>query len=67
MLCKRIIPCLDIKDGRVVKGVNFFSFRNAGDLVEAAKRDKQQRADGFSVWNGVGCVATAKLRCGREL
>ena len=37
MLCKRIIPCLDLKDGRVVKGVNFVSLRDAGDPVEAAK------------------------------
>ena len=37
MLCKRIIPCLDIKDGRVVKGVNFVSLRDAGDPVETAK------------------------------
>ena len=37
MLAKRIIPCLDIKDGRVVKGVNFVNLRDAGDPVEAAK------------------------------
>lgn len=37
MLAKRIIPCLDIKDGRVVKGVNFESLRDAGDPVELAK------------------------------
>lgn len=36
MLAKRIIPCLDIRDGRVVKGVNFLSLRDAGDPVEAA-------------------------------
>ena len=36
MLAKRIIPCLDIKDGRVVKGVNFVNIRDAGDPVEAA-------------------------------
>ena len=37
MLAKRIIPCLDVKDGRVVKGVNFVSLRDAGDPVEIAK------------------------------
>lgn len=36
MLCKRIIPCLDIKDGRTVKGINFESIRDAGDPVELA-------------------------------
>src|SRR5512146_1002216 len=36
MLAKRIIPCLDIKDGRVVKGVNFVNLRDAGDPVEQA-------------------------------
>ena len=33
MLAKRIIPCLDVKDGKTVKGVNFVNFRNAGDPV----------------------------------
>ncbi|MEO0901912.1 MAG: HisA/HisF-related TIM barrel protein, partial [Bacteroidota bacterium] len=36
MLTKRIIPCLDIKDGRTVKGVNFMDLRDAGDPVELA-------------------------------
>ena len=36
MLAKRIIPCLDVKDGRVVKGVNFVGLRDAGDPVELA-------------------------------
>jgi imidazole glycerol-phosphate synthase subunit HisF len=45
MLCKRIIPCLDIKDGRVVKGVNFLGLRDAGDPVEVAKRYNDQGAD----------------------
>jgi cyclase len=42
---KRIIPCLDVKDGRVVKGVNFKNLRDAGDPVEAAARYDQQGAD----------------------
>jgi imidazole glycerol-phosphate synthase subunit HisF len=45
MLAKRIIPCLDIKDGRVVKGVNFVNLRDAGDPVEQARIYDQQGAD----------------------
>lgn len=45
MLKKRIIPCLDIKDGRTVKGVNFLDLRDAGDPVELAKRYVQEGAD----------------------
>ena len=45
MLTKRIIPCLDVTDGRVVKGVNFVDLRDAGDPVECAKAYEQQGAD----------------------
>ena len=45
MLAKRIIPCLDIKDGRVVKGVNFVNLRDAGDPVEQARPYDEQGAD----------------------
>lgn len=45
MLSKRIIPCLDIKDGRVVKGVNFVNLRDAGDPVEQARLYDGQGAD----------------------
>ncbi len=45
MLAKRIIPCLDIKDGRVVKGVNFVNLRDAGDPVEQARHYDQAGAD----------------------
>jgi cyclase len=45
MLAKRIIPCLDIKDGRVVKGVNFVNLRDAGDPVEQAHLYNEQGAD----------------------
>ena len=45
MLTKRIIPCLDIRDGRVVKGVNFVDIRDAGDPVEAAVRYNEAGAD----------------------
>lgn len=45
MLAKRIIPCLDVKDGRVVKGINFMNLRDAGDPVENAKAYQDQGAD----------------------
>lgn len=45
MLTKRIIPCLDIKDGRTVKGVNFVGLRDAGDPVELAQRYTEEGAD----------------------
>ncbi|HBQ60314.1 MAG TPA: imidazole glycerol phosphate synthase subunit HisF, partial [Balneolaceae bacterium] len=45
MLTTRIIPCLDIKDGRTVKGVNFEGLRDAGDPVELARRYSDEGAD----------------------
>lgn len=45
MLTKRIIPCLDIKDGRVVKGVNFINLRDAGDAVENSRFYDKEGAD----------------------
>jgi len=45
MLAKRIIPCLDIKDGRVVKGINFVNIRDAGDPVDQAKIYNDEGAD----------------------
>ena len=45
MLTKRIIPCLDIKDGRTVKGINFINIRDAGDPVELGETYAQQGAD----------------------
>ena len=44
-LAKRIIPCLDVDKGRVVKGVRFVDIRDAGDPVEIAKRYNEQGAD----------------------
>src|SRR4249919_890126 len=44
-LAKRIIPCLDVDRGRVVKGVNFVGLRDAGDPVEVARRYNEQGAD----------------------
>ena len=45
MLTKRIIPCLDVKDGRVVKGTNFLNLKDAGDPVVVAEEYDRQRAD----------------------
>ncbi|MDP2912363.1 MAG: HisA/HisF-related TIM barrel protein, partial [Candidatus Omnitrophota bacterium] len=45
MLTKRIIPCLDVKDGRVVKGVKFLNLKDAGDPVEAAQFYDREEAD----------------------
>ncbi|MFH1691757.1 MAG: imidazole glycerol phosphate synthase subunit HisF [Candidatus Omnitrophota bacterium] len=45
MLTKRIIPCLDVKEGRVVKGVRFVSLKDAGDPVEVAQAYEKQKAD----------------------
>src|SRR5271157_5173500 len=45
MLTKRIIPCLDVKNGRVVKGINFLNLRDAGDPVEVASRYESEGAD----------------------
>ncbi len=45
MLAKRIIPCLDVAAGRVVKGVSFVELRDAGDPVEIARRYDEQGAD----------------------
>ena len=54
-LAKRIIPCLDVDNGRVVKGVNFVDIRDAGDPVEIARRYDQQGADVFAgAAHGVG-------------
>jgi len=45
MLAKRIIPCLDVKDGETVKGINFINFRNAGDPVELGAEYSREGAD----------------------
>ena len=45
MLTKRIIPCLDVKDGRTVKGINFVNLRDAGDAVELGALYAEQGAD----------------------
>lgn len=45
MLTKRVIPCMDVRDGRVVKGVSFVNLRDAGDPIELAQRYDEQKAD----------------------
>ena len=45
MLAKRIIPCLDIKDGQTVKGINFLGLKDVGDPVELGQRYAEQGAD----------------------
>ncbi|MFA5618195.1 MAG: HisA/HisF-related TIM barrel protein, partial [Syntrophorhabdaceae bacterium] len=45
MLAKRIIPCLDVREGRVVKGTNFLELKDAGDPVENARAYEEQLAD----------------------
>src|SRR3990167_9068086 len=45
MLAKRVIPCLDVKQGRVVKGTNFVNLRDAGDPVQVASRYEEEGAD----------------------
>src|SRR5260370_9394765 len=45
MLAKRIIPCLDVKDGRVVKGIHFVNLRDAGDPVDCALRYSEEGAN----------------------
>ena len=53
MLAKRIIPCLDVKDNRVVKGVNFLNLRDAGDPVELGARYSDTGAD--ELLTGLSC------------
>ena len=48
-LAKRIIPCLDVDNGRVVKGVKFVDIRDAGDPVEVARRYNEEGADEITV------------------
>ena len=49
-LTKRIIPCLDVKNGRVVKGLHFESIKDAGDPVELAKKYSNEGADELSIF-----------------
>ena len=60
MLAKRIVPCLDIKDGTTVKGINFVNFRDAGDPVELGAQYSDQGADELS---GSGAGGKNHWRC----
>ncbi len=60
-LAKRIIPCLDVADGRVVKGVNFVNLRDAGDPVEVARRYDEQGADELAFLDIRASVETRAL------
>jgi cyclase len=64
MLKKRIIPCLDIKDGRTVKGVNFINLRDAGDPVELAKVYVKQGADELVFLDITATIENRKARAG---
>ena len=56
MLAKRIIPCLDVTGGRVVKGTNFVDLRDAGDPVEIARRYDEQGADELTFLDALDLV-----------
>ena len=62
MLAKRIIPCLDVKDGRTVKGVNFVDLRDAGDPVELAWQYSQHGADELVFWISRPRMSSGKPR-----
>ena len=49
MLAKRIVPCLDIKDGKTVKGINFVNFRDAGDPVELGAQYSREQTNWY-IW-----------------
>src|SRR5438876_12387590 len=60
-LAKRIIPCLDVAAGRVVKGVNFVNLRDAGDPVEVARRYDEQGADELAFLDIRASIETRSL------
>ena len=60
MLAKRVIPCMDVKDGRVVKGVNFVNLRDAGDPIELAQRYDEERAAAAFGSQAILCAIDAK-------
>jgi phosphoribosylformimino-5-aminoimidazole carboxamide ribonucleotide (ProFAR) isomerase len=59
-LAKRIIPCLDVTAGRVVKGTNFVDLRDAGDPVEIARRYDEQGADEVDLPRHHGLLGSAR-------
>ena len=60
MLAKRIIPCLDIKDGQTVKGTNFVNLRQAGDPVELGRTYSEQGSDELVVLDITAAMKGAK-------
>ena len=66
MLAKRIIPCLDVTDGRVVKGTNFINLRDAGDPVECARAYDAQQADEL-VFLDITASSDGRARRGKNL
>lgn len=73
MLATRVIPCLDVREGRVVKGTNFVNLRDAGDPVEVAKRYQQEGADELvflditASHEGRGTMIDVVRRCAEEV
>ncbi len=73
MLATRVIPCLDVREGRVVKGTNFINLRDAGDPVEVAKRYQQEGADELvflditASHEGRGTMIDVVRRCAEEV
>ncbi len=65
MLAKRIIPCLDVKDGRVVKGTRFVDIRDAGDPVELAARYDREGADELVFLDITASAAVSTQRISR--
>src|SRR3989442_11531823 len=63
-LAKRIIPCLDVAHGRVVKGVNFVNLKDAGDPVEVARRYDEQGADELAFLDIQASIETRGLLYG---
>ena len=66
MLAKRIIPCLDIKDGQTVKGTNFVNLRQAGDPVELGRAYSEQGAD-VLVFLDITASSDGRARKGKNL
>ena len=61
MLAKRIVPCLDIKDGQTVKGTNFVNLRQAGDPVELGRAYSEQRAMNLFSWTLLQAMRDVRL------
>ena len=59
-MLRRIIPCLDVKDGRVVKGTKFLNLRDAGDPVELARHYDEEAPTSWSFW-----ISAPQLKAGK--